>query len=405
LFLSQHAGKPARCVVREGQEVRRGELLGAADGFVSAPVHAPATAVVHAVTQTLNFDGKMADAVILKPHRGSPQTVETGRPLDPAKLAPRDIVQAIQDMGMVGLGGAAFPTHVKLTPPKDCRVDTLIINGCECEPYLTSDHRVMVERPEKVVFGTELVARSLGVSRSIIAVEDNKPDAFEALLHAARGRAGVEVAAVRTKYPQGAEKMLTKALLDREIPSGGLPAHVGVMVSNVATCAEIGELLPAGQGLIERVVTVTGRGVLRPGNYIIPLGTPLDFILDTVGLAAEARQVLFGGPMMGKSVTFLETPTTKGLTGIVVMTEGETAPARKIHPCIRCGSCVNACPIHLNPSRLGTLSRKGQFAAMKESYHLLDCFECGSCAYVCPANIPLVQYFRLAKTMLRKAQS
>lgn len=419
LFLSQHLGKPSKAIVREGQEVLRGELLAEANGFVSVPIHAPAAGVIKAITRVLNFDGKMAGAIILIPHPGSPQEVDIKRPVDVFSLLPKQIAAAVQNMGMVGLGGAAFPTHVKLTPPKGATVDTLIINGCECEPYLTSDHRVMVERPEKVVLGTELIAKTLGVKRSIIAIEDNKPDALAALSRAAAAAGGlcrsshnrggaadqkaISVVAVKTKYPQGAEKMLAKALLDREIPSGGLPAHVGLMVSNVATAAEIGELLPAGRGLIERVVTVSGKGVKRPGNYIIPLGTPLDFILDTVGLKDRARQVIFGGPMMGKAVTYLETPTTKGLTGIVVLDDGEIPPREDtISPCIRCASCLEACPIGLNPSRLGILAKKNLFEKMKDEYHLLDCFECGSCSYVCPSNIPLVHYFRLAKGILRK---
>ncbi len=406
LFLSQHLGKPSKAVVEEGQEVRRGELVAQADGFMSVPIHAPAAGVIKAVTKILDFNGKMAPAIVLIPHPGSPQEVEVGNPVNVDSLSAKELAAAVQGMGMVGLGGAAFPTHVKLTPPKGAKVDTLIINGCECEPYLTSDHRVMVERPEKVVLGTKLIAKTLGVERSIIAIENNKPDALAALSRAAAGEKSISVEAVETKYPQGAEKMLAKALLNREIPSGGLPAHVGIMVSNVATAAEMGELLPAGRGLIERVVTVSGKGVKRPGNYIIPLGTPLDFILKTLGLEGNARQVIFGGPMMGKAVTYLETPTTKGLTGIVVLADGEIEPMEdEISPCIRCASCVEVCPIHLNPSRLGILAKKNLFEKMRDEYHLLDCFECGCCSYVCPSNIPLVHQFRLAKGMLRKMKA
>ena len=214
--------------------------------------------------------------------------------------------------------------------------------------------------------------------------------------------AAITVAAVKTKYPQGAEKMLTRALLHMDIPSGGLPADIGVVVSNVATVGEVGTLLPRGQGLIERVVTVTGHGIDRPGNYLVPLGTPLDFLLEQVGFNGSARQVLFGGPMMGKSVAFLDTPVTKGVSGIVVLAEDEISPPRKTYPCIRCGECVTACPIHLNPSRLGLLARNSRFEEMASSYNLMDCFECGSCAYVCPSNIPLVQLFRLSKGILRE---
>jgi electron transport complex protein RnfC len=401
LFLSQHAGKPSKAIVRDGERVRRGDKIAEADGFVSVPLYAPATGTVKAVTRSLNFDGKMADAIVIEPDPASPQDIPARTRRDPDSLSRDEIVRGVQEMGMVGLGGAAFPTHVKLTPPKGKSVDTLILNGCECEPYLTSDHRVMVERPELVLLGARLLARALGAKRTIVAVESNKPEALAAL-RSAPGADDLEIRELQTKYPQGAEKMLTKALLDREIPSGGLPADIGVLVSNVATAAEIGELLPEGRGLIERVVTVTGRGVARPGNYLVPLGTPLDFLLESVGFSGTAKQVIFGGPMMGKAVVFLETPTTKGLTGIVVMDEGELTTHGEALPCIRCGECVRACPMGLNPSRLGLHARRGSYDSMKEDYHLLDCFECGCCSYVCPSDIPLVQLFRTAKGVLRK---
>lgn len=401
MLLAQHAGRPAKSIVREGQEVLRGELIAEADGFVSAPIHSPAAGIVKALTRALDFNGKMAEAIIIEPHPGSAQEVEIEAPIDTEPLSAEAIIAAVRNMGMVGLGGAAFPTHVKLSPPKGRKIDTLIINGCECEPYLTSDHRVMLEKADFVVKGARLLARALRAERIIIAVESNKPDAARELERAA-GDTPVEVSVLETKYPQGAEKMLTLALLGREIPSGGLPADAGVLVSNIATAAEMGELLPRGRGLIERVVTVTGRGVRRPGNYVIPIGTPLDFILETAGFDRNACQVLFGGPMMGKSVSYLETPTTKGLTGIVVMAREETVEEGKTYPCIRCAQCLSACPMQLNPSRLGLLARRREFERMKNEYHLLDCFECGCCSYVCPSRIPLVQMFRLGKGALRK---
>jgi electron transport complex protein RnfC len=402
LMLSQHAGKPARPVVREGQEVVRGQPVAEADGFVSVPIHAPAAGVIKRIGPTLDADGKMSQAIILETFPGSDQRTNWGRTVDVERLSGEEIVRAIQETGMVGLGGAAFPTHVKFTPPEGKHVDTLIVNGCECEPYLTADHRVMLEYTDEILLGTRLVTRALGAERAIIAIESNKPDAAEAF----RARAGVNgevsVEVLETKYPQGAEKMLATALLNREIPSGGLPVDVGIMCSNVTTLAEIGTLLPRGQGLIERVITITGEAVERPGNYMMPVGTPLAFALEQVGLQGEGREVIFGGPMMGKGVAFMETPITKAVSGILVLGKPQLAAKRRIYPCIRCGECVRSCPMHLNPSALGILARKNEFEPMGEDYHLFDCFECGCCSYVCPSNIPLVQQFRIAKQVIRE---
>lgn len=403
ILLSQHAGKPAVAVVHEGQRVRRGELLARADGFMSVPIHAPADGVIRSLGRALDTRGQMAPALFLEPDPASTQTVKVGHPVDPASLDGAALRQAVQDMGMVGLGGAAFPTHVKLSPPKGRTIETLVINGCECEPYLTSDHRVMLEYPAQVIEGCRLLMRATGAGRTLIGVEDNKPDAIALLTEHAAGDPAITVQALRTKYPQGAEKMLTRALLGKDIPSGGLPADIGVVVSNVATVAEIALLLPRGEGLIERVVTVSGEGVERPGNYLIPVGTPLDYILQVTGLKPEAGEVIFGGPMMGAGVAWLETPTTKGVTGIVVMARHELPDkGTTVWPCIRCASCVQACPIHLNPSRLGLLARVGRYSEMKDTMHLFDCFECGCCSYVCPSRIPLVQQFRVAKQVLRE---
>ena len=403
LLLSQHAGKPALPLVREGQEVLRGQPVAQADGFVSAPIHAPASGVIAAVDRALDADGRMVPAIVIEPFPASTQGRVWGEPVDVDALGPEEIIAAIRDMGMVGLGGAAFPAHVKFSPSAGKRLDTLIVNGCECEPYLTADHRVMLEQSRQVVLGTQLILRATRAERAVIAIETNKRDAAAALTRASRGVADISVALVETKYPQGAEKMLTRALLGREIPAGGLPPDVGAMVSNVSTAAEIGTLLPAGQGLIERVITVTGLGVRRPGNYIVPVGTPLTFVLEQVELSDAAREVVFGGPMMGKGVTFLETPITKGVSGILVLAESEMSPERAALPCIRCGRCLETCPIHLNPALLGQLAAADELDAMANE-HLFDCFECGCCSFVCPAHIPLVQRFRGAKRALRSRE-
>lgn len=400
ILMSQHLGKPAIPVVREGQEVGRGQIIATADGHFSVPIHSPATGVIKKVGKSLDVNGKMVQTVFLSPYPGSSQRVQVSKPRDIDTLTPQEIVQAVKDIGMVGLGGAAFPTHVKFTPPQGVTIDTFILNGCECEPYLTSDHRVMLESPDDIIIGTQLVIRALGVKRAIIAIESNKADAIALLKEKCVGTS-IEVQALETKYPQGAEKMLTRALLGRDIPAGGIPAQIGVVVSNIATVAEMGNLIPRGQGLIERVVTVSGRSVEKCGNYLIPIGTPLNFLLEQVGFKGEPREVIFGGPMMGKSVTYLDTPITKGVSGIVILSKDELDQRKKVFPCIKCAECVNVCPIHLNPSHLGILAQKKAFDVMQTNFNLMDCFECGCCSFVCPSNIPLVQLFRIAKGVLR----
>ena len=404
--LVQHIGAPAKSVVKQGQEVVRGETIAVAGGFVSVPMHAPATGVIKKIALAPNQLGQMVNTIFIEPYAGSSQQVAYGYVQRAEFKTPEDIINGVQSAGMVGLGGAAFPTHVKLQVPQGKTVDTLIINGVECEPYLTTDHRVMLEQKEAIFTGIELLLKASGAQRAIIGIEANKPDAIRELSLAIPPGIKVTVEGVKVKYPQGAEKMLIKALLNREVPPGGLPFDIGVIVSNVATTAEIGKLVPLGQGLIERVITITGPGVKKPGNYLIPMGTPLRFILEHVGLTPDATSVLFGGPMMGQAVANLEIPVTKGVSGILVLTEKEKGNlSKKEYPCIKCGHCLEACPIFLNPSRLGMLAKKAMYDEMTEKFHLMDCFECGSCSYVCPSNIPLVHHFRVSKGILREKKA
>ncbi len=278
-----------------------------------------------------------------------------------------------------------------------------MVNGCECEPYLSCDHRVMLERPRDLIRGIELAMRAAGVERAIIGIEDNKLDAVAVLQDALRDNPCIRARAVETKYLQGSEKMLIKSLTGQEVPAGGLPADIGIIVNNVGTLAAIGRLLPRGEGLTERVVTVTGPGVARPGNYIVPLGTPIGFVLQQVGYQGTHTDFVLGGPMMGPSVSDLRTPITKGTSGLLVLNDSEVLKeTRRIWPCIKCGQCVSACPMHLNPAQLGQLPVKREFTRMADEYHLNDCFECGCCAYTCPSNIPLVQHFRVAKAYNRE---
>lgn len=401
--LAQHSGKPAKPVVREGQDVVRGQLLAEPDGWVSVALHAPASGRVKKIDYAPSISGRMGLAVYLAPFPGSGQDVIEGQPCQLEEASPDEILKAIQWAGIVGLGGAAFPTHVKLKPPAGKRIDTLIINGAECEPYLTTDHRVMLEQPDDVFRGVRYLLKVCDAKQVCIGLEDNKPDAADALRKACPHDLNVRIEELPVKYPQGAEKMLIQALLRRRVPSGGLPSDVGVLTVNVATCAEIGRLLPHGRGIQERVVTITGPGVQNAGNYRIPIGTPLRFALEQVGMAENLSTVFLGGPMMGQAVPSLDIPITKGSSGFVAYTERETGSPPAVYPCIHCGRCVEACPMSLNPCDLGRLARKDRFQDMAEGLRLFDCFECGACSYVCPSHLPLVQSFRVAKAALRKS--
>ena len=406
--LSQHIGQPAKSIVRVGQEVVRGQLIAEATGWLSVPHHAPASGVVEAIELRPSARGPWAESIVIRVFQGSTQEVLAESPRDMDGLGADEIIKAIQETGMVGLGGAAFPSHAKMAVPKDATIHTLVINGCECEPYLTCDHRVMVEEAGDLITGIRYAMRATGAVRAIIGIENNKMSAVEAIRAALAARnippEEIAVEDVPTKYPQGAEKMLIMALFGVEVPSGGLPLHFGIVVLNVGTLAALGRLLPSGQGLVERVVTVTGPGVARPGDYRVPLGTPMSFLLDYAGAPAKSRQVILGGPMMGQSVASLNVPVTKGVSGLLVLNDLDLAERQrqKTYPCIKCGACVESCPMGLNPSSLGMLAAKRDYEPMGSQYHLGDCFECGCCSYVCPSGIPLVQQFRVAKQILRE---
>jgi electron transport complex protein RnfC len=404
LPLAQHFGKPSIPLVHKGQEVVRGEPIAKANGFISVPLHAPATGVIKRIALMPTARGPKTQAIVLRLHQGASQDVLYDAPQEIDSMTPSELIKAVQDTGMVGLGGASFPTHVKMAVPKGHHVDTVLVNGCECEPYLTTDHRVMMEYSMDLFTGIRIAMKAVEAQKAIIGIEDNKPDAVAALRAVCPDDGTVTVGVMKTKYPQGAEKMMIKALLNREIPSGGYPSAVGVSVYNVATLAQLGALLPHSQGLIERVVTITGPGIEKPGNYLVALGTPLRLVLEELGFYGDARQLILGGPMMGVSVASLDVPVTKGVSGILVLTEQEklTQVPKKVWPCIKCAKCVQACPIHLNPAELGMLAAKRQYETMEAQFHLNDCFECGCCSFVCPAGIPLVQYFRIAKAINRE---
>jgi len=404
LPLSQHTGKPARLIVAEGDRVERGDKLGVADGFISSPVHASASGTVAGIDLWPHPDGTYKPAVRIAVDAYSAQAPRPRIVPHWEDLAPPGIVQAVQDAGVVGLGGAAFPTHVKLSPPKDVHIDTILINGAECEPYLTTDHHIMLEFPERVHLGIRIMMRALGVDRVIIGIEKNKPDAVEAIQATLPTDLDVTVHPLTVKYPQGAEKMLIEALLGREVPSGKLPLHVGVVVQNVGSAASIAEVFETGLPLIERIVTVSGRGIKRPSNLIVPVGTKVrDLIAACDGLTEDAHEIVFGGPMMGAPQASLDVPILKGTTGVIVLSRAETKP-RETYPCIRCGHCLDACPVFLNPQLLGQLALAGRYEET-EVHHIWDCMLCGCCSYVCPSNIPLSQLFQVTRTAIGRLKA
>jgi electron transport complex protein RnfC len=402
LPVSQHIGAPSKIVVREGQEVVRGQLLATSDGYLSVPLHSPASGRVRKIANVPTISGKMTEGIYLETFPSSTQEVLEDEPVDLVMATPEEILAAIQNAGIVGLGGAAFPTHAKLNIPEGKHCDVLIINGIECEPYLTTDHRVMLEQAEDIFLGIRYLLKAVKAKRAIIGIEANKQDAAVFLSGYLPEDGSVSVEVVPVKYPQGAEKMLITSLLGREVPSGGLPIDVHAVVVNVATTAEIGRLLPHGRGIQERVVTITGPAVQKKGNYLVPIGTPLRYVLEQVGVKGTVSEVYMGGPMMGVAVSNLDISIVKGTSGIVIFTEEDVSRPEQVYPCIKCGACVDACPLSLNPSKLGILAKFEAYDKMASEFHLMDCFECGSCSFVCPSHIPLVQYFRLSKSIVRK---
>ena len=400
----QHIGAPSELVVREGQEVTRGQVLAKAGGYVSVPIHAPVSGTIRKIANIPTISGKMSTGIYIEAFPSSSQEIAEGNPIDLDTASPEEILQGIQDAGIVGLGGAAFPTHVKLKVPDGKNCEVLMINGIECEPFLTTDHRVMLEQSDDIFMGIRYLLKATSAKKAIIGIEANKQNAADFLDEQKPDDLPLSIKVVPVKYPQGSEKMLITSVLGKEVPSGGLPLDVDVVTVNIATTAEIGRLLPHGMGIQERVITITGPGDQKKGQYRNTVGTPLRFVLEQVGVVEHVSEVYMGGPMMGVAVSNLDISITKGTSGIVVFNSHQVKKPEKIYPCIKCGACVDACPLSLNPSKLGILAKYEAYDQMASDYHLMDCFECGSCSYVCPSHIPLVQYFRLAKSIVRKRQ-
>ncbi|SPQ00454.1 Electron transport complex protein RnfC [Candidatus Sulfobium mesophilum] len=400
LPLSQHAGAPCKPVVTIGQEVKKGEMIGEPGGFVSAPVHASVSGKVVAISEFPNAMGRMVNSIVIENDLKEEWTALKDAP-DYMNLPVEELKEKIKAAGIVGLGGAAFPTAVKLSPPKEKPIDVVIINGAECEPYLTADYRLMIEKPKEIVEGLKILMKVLGVTKGFVGIENNKPDAVAKMSEAAKGEAGITVMALEVKYPQGAEKMLIKAIAGREVPARGLPMDVGAVVQNVGTALAIYEAARYGKPLIERVVTVTGEGIKEPKNLMARVGAKISDLIDECGgLKDDVAKVVAGGPMMGFALSSLDVPVTKGTSGILVLPEEGVVHAEDYGPCIRCGRCIDICAMGLMPSMLSILSEKGLYEEAK-AYNLFDCFECGSCAFVCPSKRPIVQLVRLAKSMVK----
>lgn len=406
LPLLQHIGGPCTPLVKKKQTVAFGELIGKGEAFISASLHAPVAGVVQKMEVTTLSNGRHMQAIVI---HSEGEQVEGQALWDtlfggewPQKtyqsMSPEEINTAINASGIVGLGGAAFPTHAKIIPNDRKPVDTLIVNGCECEPYLTTDYRVMVESPGAIVAGAQLAARAVGARIAYIGIENNKPEAVEALRQPA-AEAGIKIAVVKTKYPQGSEKHLIKALLNREVPLGGLPSDIGVAMTNVATVTTLARAVMRQIPLTHRVISVTGGGIVHPKNVLVPIGTPMGELIDYCGgLKKTAGRILAGGPMMGFAFTNPKTPVTKGTSGITVLTHEEIRQVDQT-VCVRCGRCVDVCPMNLVPTKLAAASRFKDLNLTRR-YNINACFECGSCAYICPAGLPLVQNIRTGKALI-----
>jgi electron transport complex protein RnfC len=393
LYLSQHIGAPAQPVVAKGDAVRKGQVVGEAAGFVSAPVHASVSGTVKAVEPRPHPLGRKVPAVVIENDGEEAWAEGVNEERDVSAMSPDDIRTAIQEAGIVGLGGATFPTHVKLSPIDGKPISDLVINCAECEPYLTCDYRQMLEQADAVVAATRILMKATGAPNGWIAVESNKTDAAEVLSKAASDEPGIRVELCEVKYPQGAEHQITAALLGREIPSGGLPLDVGVVCQNTGTAVAIYEALRFHKPLIERVLTVTGEGVERPANLRARLGTPVSAILDAAGVRPEMNKLVIGGPMMGLAQYTADVAVQKGTSGILALAD---ARAYESHACIRCGRCVEVCPWHLVPSYLSIICEAKDIDAIRSS-DIMDCKECGCCTYVCPSRRPIVHLVKYGK--------
>lgn len=396
--VSQHIGAPSEPLVKKGDPVKVGQVIAKSSGFVSSNIHAPVSGVVDKIDDVLDASGYLRKAIIIKTD-GDEWDESIDRSPDLVKeisRSPEEILKRIGEAGIVGLGGATFPAHVKLAPPPGKKCDILIINGVECEPYLTSDHRLMLEKGEEILVGTSILMMVLKVNKAVVGIENNKKDAIAHLSKLAAGYQGITIQPLKVQYPQGGEKQLIDACIGRQVPSGKLPIEVGAVVQNVGTAYAVYEAVQKNKPLFERVVTVTGVSLSKPSNFLARIGTPVSALIEAAGgLPDDTAKVVGGGPMMGKALASTGIPITKGSSGILIL-PSEKTNRKPVQNCIRCSKCVSVCPMGLSPYLLMSLSQKAIYDRAEEE-RIMDCIECGSCSFTCPASRPLLDYIRLGK--------
>ncbi|AXP80222.1 Electron transport complex protein RnfC [Mariniflexile rhizosphaerae] len=401
--ISQHIGIPAEIIVDTKDKVKIGQVIAKSGGYVSSNVHSPVAGTVTKLDKIIDTSGYKKQCIVI---RTDPKDTSNFEDIEyPLKtdieIEPKAILQKINDFGIVGLGGATFPSHVKLNIKEGTIIDHLIINGVECEPYLTADHRLMLEKAEEIIVGIKILLFALHIDKAIIGIENNKKDAIDLFKTLTKDDNTIKVAALQVKYPQGGEKQLVRAILNREVPKNGLPLDVGVIVHNVGTIFAIYQAIQHNKPLTERVVTVTGKKVKNASNYWVKIGTPIKDLVDEVGgLPEGTRKIVNGGPMMGKAIKNLDVPVTKGTSGILIISEDEASRGEPKN-CIRCSECINVCPMGLEPHLLMNLSEKGMFENASAE-DIMTCIECGSCSYVCPSHRPLLDYIRFGKNSVKK---
>jgi len=399
--ICQHLGAPSIPVVEKGAKVKVGQLIAKPQGFISAHIHSSVSGTVAKIDDLLDSSGYKRKTIVINVEGDEwDESIDRSEEIKHhTELGPKEIIDKINAMGVVGLGGATFPTFVKLMVPEGKKAEVLIINGVECEPYLTSDHRLMLEKGEEILVGVSILMKALNVNKAIIGIESNKMDAIQHLASLLNKFKGIEIEPLKVMYPQGGEKQLIKAVINREVPSGKLPIEVGCVVQNVGTAYAVYEAIQKNKPLIERVVTITGKSLKNPSNFLVRIGTPVgDLVEKAGGLPEDTGKIVNGGPMMGKAINSLEVPIVKGSSGILIISEKE-AGRSELENCIRCGKCVSVCAMGLEPYLLSVVSELGKYEELEKD-RVMDCIECGSCAYVCPSNRPLLDYIRIGKNKL-----